>query len=181
MRGLQEEPMRKIIVSLICLLLVTACVQGQSKAQSKDPESLRGLKGVRVTIWFGRAPAMDAEQRPVVLKLLQDEAEAKFTKAGIPLLKFAQDIENAPGSPHFYVLITLDKPNGYVYPVVIDSRLFQKARLSHEPTVELSVSTWESHSIGVYDIKDIDRLRKQVSDEVDQFIKAYLTANPPAR
>jgi hypothetical protein len=177
--------MRKNTLSLICILLTMACVQvqskAQSKAQSKDPESLRGLKGVRLTIWFGRAAAMDAEQRPVVLKMLQDDAEAKFTKAGIPLLKFAQEIENAPGSPQFYVLITLDKPNGYVFPVVIESRLFQKARLSHDPSVELSVSTWESHSIGVYDIKDLEMLRKQVSNDVDGFIKAYLIANPPAK
>ena len=173
--------MRKFTLSLFCLLFAMVCAQAQSKAQSKDPDSLRGLKGVRLTIWFGRAPAMDAEKRPVVLKILQDEAEAKFTKAGIPLLKFAQQIENTPGSPHFYVLITLDKPNGYVFPVVIESRLFQKARLSHDPSVELSVSTWESHSIGVYDIKDIDRLRKQVGGDVDEFIKAYLIANPPER
>lgn len=171
--------MRKLTLSLICMLVVTAGAQAQSKAQSKDPDSLRGLKGVRVTIWFGRAAAMDAEQRPAVLKLLQADAEAKFTKAGIPLVKFAQDFENAPGSPHFYLLITLDKPNGYVYPVVIETRLFQKARLSQDPAVELSVSTWESHSIGVYDIKDTERLRKQVGDEVDEFIKAYLIANPP--
>jgi hypothetical protein len=181
MRDLKEELMRKLTLSLICILLAMACVQAQSKAQSKDPESLRGLKGVRLTIWFGRAATMEAKQRSVVLKMLQDDAEAQFTKAGIQLLKFAQEIEKTPGSPHFYVLITLDKPNGYVFPVVIESRLFQKARLSHDPSVELSVSTWESRSIGVYDIKDLDMLRKQVRNDVEEFIKAYLIANPPAK
>ena len=173
--------MRKFIAALICLVFTLTCAQAQSKAQSKDPESLRGLKGVRVTIWFGRAEAMDAEQRPVVLKMLQDDAEAKFKRAGIPLLKFAQEVENAPGSPHFYVLITLDKPNGHVFPVVTESRLFQKARLSHDPSVELSVSTWESHGVGVYDIKDLSMLRRQVGQEVDEFIKAYLIANPTVK
>lgn len=154
--------MRKIIATLICMLLTVTCAQAQSKAQSKDPESLRGLKGVWLTIWFGRAGALDAEQRPIVLKMLQDDAEAKFTKAGIPLLKFAQEIENAPGSPHFYVLITLDKPNGYVFPVVTEARLFQKARLSHDPSVELSVSTWESRGVGVYDIKDLGHVSEEM-------------------
>jgi hypothetical protein len=163
------------------MLLAITCAQAQSKAQSKDPDSLRGLKGVWLTLYFGRADAMDAERRPVVLKTLQDDAEAKFVKAGIPLLKFAQEVENAPGSPHFMVTITLDRPNGYVFPVVTESRLFQKARLSRDLSVELSVSTWESHSIGAYDIKDLDMLRMQVGREVDEFIKAYLTANPEAR
>lgn len=173
--------MRKFIVALLCVIFTITCAQAQSKAQSKDPDSLRGLKGARVTVWFGRADAMDAEQRPVVLKMLQDDAEAKFTKAGISLLKFAQEVENAPGSPHFYVLITLDKPNGYVFPVVTEARLFQKARLSHAPSIELSVSTWESHGVGVYDIKDLNMLRMQVGQEVDEFIKAYLIANPSTK
>ena len=124
---------------------------------------------------------MDAEQRPTVLKMLQGEAEAKFTKAGIPLLKYAQEIEDTPGSPHFYVLITLDKPNGHVFPVVVQSRLFQKARLSRDPSFEYSVSTWESHSIGDYDIKDLNMLRMQVGNDVDGFIKAYLIANSPIK
>ena len=170
--------MRKIVLAIICAAFAVAGAQAQSIAQSKDPESLRGLKGVRLTVWFGRADAMDAERRPVVLKTLQADAETKFTKAGIPLLKFAQEVEEAPGSPHFYVLVTLDKPNGYVFPVVTESRLFQKARLSHNPAVELSVSTWESHSVGAYDIKDLEMLRMQVGNEVDAFIKAYLIANP---
>jgi len=173
--------MRAIIGALACVFLTITYAQAQSKAQSKDPESLRGLKGVRLTISFGRADGLDAERRPAVLKALQDDAEAKFIEAGIPLLKFAQEIENAPGSPHFRTIVTLDRPNGYVFPVVTESRLFQKARLSRDPSVELFVSTWESHSVGAYDVKDLDMLRMQVGREVDGFIKAYLIANPGAR
>lgn len=173
--------MRAITGVMACMLLTITCAQAQSNAESKDPESLRGLKGVRLTISFGRADALDAERRPAVLKALQDDAQAKFIKARIPLLKFAQEIENAPGSPHFRVIITLDKPNGYVFPVVTESRLFQKARLSRDPSVEMLVSTWESHSVGTYDVKDLDMLRVQVGNEVDGFIKAYLTANPESQ
>lgn len=170
--------MRKMVLALATILLTLTCTQAQARALPTETDSLRGLKGVRLTVWFGRADAMDAEQRPVVLKMLQDEAEAKFRKAGIPLLKFAQEIEAAPGSPHFQVLITLDKPNGYVFPVVTESKLYQKARLSHDSSVELTVSTWETHGVGVYDLRNLSMLRQQVGQEVDQFIKAYLLANP---
>lgn len=169
--------MRKTIVALGCLLITTAYVSAQTKAQSRDPESLRGLKGIALTINFGRAEALDAAQRPIVLNLLRSDARAKFQKAGIPLLEFAQAIEKAPGSPRLYVTITMDKPNGHVYPVVTHSRLLQKARLSSDPSIELSVSTWETHSVGVYELTDLEMLRQQVGMEVGQFIASFLAAN----
>jgi len=173
--------MGKTVVALACLLLTSTFVSSQTTAQSRGPESLRGLKGVRLVIGFGRAEAMDEAQRSVVLKLLQSDAKSKFLKAGIPLLEFAQDIENAPGSPQFFVTITMDKPNGYVYPVVTHSRLVQKARLSSDPSIELMVSTWETHGIGVYELTNVEMLRRQVGTDIDQFIESYMTANPKIR
>jgi len=170
--------MRKTILLLTCLLAAFANTQAQTVAQSSDPETLQGLKGVRLVVMLGRAEALEAERRPILQKLLQEDAEAKFAKADIPLLKFAQDLENASGSPTFFLWVTLDKPNGHVFPVVTKSNLLQKARLSRDSSVELSVSTWESGSIGVYDIKDWDELRRQVGSQIDEFIKDYLTANP---
>ena len=171
--------MRTLAGLIVFMLLTMTCAHAQSN--TKDPEVLRGLKGLRLTVYFGRAPAMEAEQRSVVQKMLQAEAEAKFTKAGIPLLKFTQETEKEPGSPHFVVTLTLDKPNGYVFPVVSDARLFQKVRLSRDPSVEVSVSTWETHGVGVYNIKDLDMLRLQVNQAVDEFIKYYQTVNPDPR
>ncbi len=146
--------------------------------QSRDPESLRGLKGVRLIIQFGRAEAMEAVQRPVILKTLQDDTRAKFLKAGIPLLETAQEIDKAPGSPQFFVTITMDKPNGHVYPVVTKSKLLQKVRLVSDPSIELNISTWETHGVGVYELSNLEMLRGQVGTAVNQFIKSYLTANP---
>lgn len=76
---------------------------------------------------------MDEAQKPMVLKRLQDDARAKFQRAGIPLLENANEVENAAVSPHFLVVITMDIPNGHVFPVVTQSRLLQKVRLSLDP------------------------------------------------
>lgn len=166
--------MRKFIVALSCMLFVATYAQ----AQSPDEESLSGLKGVRLVVMFGRAEALEKEQRPAVLKLLQNDAEAKLARAGIPLLKTTTDMENAPGSPQLFVTVTLDKPNGHVFPVVSRTRLLQKARLTQNPSLELEVSTWETHSIGDYEITNLEMMRQQVGNEIDMFIKAYLAANP---
>jgi hypothetical protein len=160
------------------LLITTVYVSAQTRAESIDTESLRGLKGVRLIIMFGRAGAMEEALRPDVLKVLQSDAKAKFQKAGIALLEFAQEVENAPGSPQLIVKITMDKPNGYVYPVVTETKLLQKARLSSNPSLELSVPTWETHGIGVYEVTNMKMLRQQVGSHIDQFIKAYQIVNP---
>jgi hypothetical protein len=138
--------------------------------------SLRGLKGVRLTVMFGRSDAMDAAQRPAVLKVLQDDAKAQIQKAGIHLLESATEIENA-GSPHLMMIITMDKPNGFAYPLVTELKLFQRANLGRDPSIEISVVTWTTFGVGAPEV-NLEMLRSQVSTEVDQFIKDYLAENP---
>ena len=158
-------------------VLVAVCASIPSIAQSRDPEGLKGLKGVRLIVMFGRASAMDEAQKPIVLKLLQDDSKAKFQKAGIPLLEFADEVENA-GSPHFIVTITMDKPNGHVFPVVTRARLLQKVRLSRDASIEMSICTWETDGVGDYELTNLEMLRGQVGVAVDQFIAAYREVNP---
>lgn len=164
--------MKKVLLVIACLLLSSAYVA----AQSRGPETLRGLKGVRLVIMYGRADALDEAQRPVVLKLLEGDSRTKFKEAGIPLLQFAQEIE-AAGSPQLIVYVTLDKPNGFVYPVVIESKLFQRARLTRDPAMEVDVETWESHGIGAPKL-NVETIRSLLATEVDQFIKDFMAVNP---
>jgi hypothetical protein len=145
-------------------------------AQSREAANLRGLRGVRLVIMFGRADAIDESQRPGVLKLLEADAKAKFQKAGIPLLQFANEIEEA-GSPQLIITITLDKPNGFVYPLVTDVKLLQRVRLTRDPSIESDLPTWQTYGVGAPAFT-VQMIRTQVSGEIDQFIKDYTAANP---
>ncbi|HBB96974.1 MAG TPA: hypothetical protein DC054_16470 [Blastocatellia bacterium] len=164
-------------LAFVFLLIAPALLHAQISAESHYPESLRGLNGVRLVVRFSRAEALEKDQQPIVLKLLQSDAENKLTKAGIPILKTAEDLNHAPGSPELYVTVTLDKPNGHVFPVVSETRLLQRMRLSRDSSKEFLVLTWMTHGIGVYPLTDLDQMRSQVGAEIDQFIKAYLIAN----
>ena len=78
--------MRKLSLSLVFLLVTSAYVVAQSGEQrnmrrgpDKQAESLRGLKGVSLTVdLFDRDGAMDAAERRAELKVLQDDAKAKL-------------------------------------------------------------------------------------------------------
>jgi hypothetical protein len=164
--------MKKTVLGLALLLIALT----PALAQSRRAENLRGLKGVRLVIMFGRADAMEEGQRPAVLKLLEGDAKAKFKKAGIPLLQFANEIEEA-GSPQLIVTITLDKPNGNVYPLVTDMRLLQKVRLVRDPSIEADVPTWQTHGVGAPGFT-VQMIRTQIASEIDQFLEDYTAANP---
>jgi hypothetical protein len=164
--------MKTTIFGLALLLITSTSVL----AQSRRAENLRGLKGVRLVIMFGRADAMDEAQRPAVLKLLEEDARLKFQKAGIPLLKFANEIEDA-GSPQLIVSITLDKPNGNVYPLVTDMRLLQRVRLVRDPSIEADVPTWQTYGVGAPQFT-VQMIRTQIASEIDQFLDDYFAANP---
>jgi hypothetical protein len=109
------------------------------------------------------------------LQLVEADATAKFQKAGIPLLRFTQEVEEA-GSPHLLVSITSDKPNGFVYPLVTNVKLHQRVRLAREPSIEADLATWETYGIGGPDLT-VAMIRSQVATEIDQFIRDYNAVN----
>ena len=81
----------KRILSAVTLVFLTSSIASAQFAPSK--ENLRGLKGVRLIVMFGRADALDEAQRPEVIKMLEADTTAKLQKAGIPLLRFNDEIE----------------------------------------------------------------------------------------
>ena len=93
-------------------------------------------------VMFARAEAIDEAERPAILKLVEADATAKFQKAGIPLLRYANEVEDA-GSPLLLVYITCDKPNGFVYPLVTNIKLLQRVRLTRDPSIEADLETWQ--------------------------------------
>lgn len=165
--------MKRIIVALIFLLATSSAALAQF---AQDTENLRGLTGVRLIVMFGRADGLDEAQRPEVLKMLEADATAKLQQAGIPLLRFAGEVEKA-GRPRLIVLVTLDKPNGFVHPLVTEVKLQQSVRLARDPSIETDAVTWSRSGVGGPRL-EIPMMRRQVATLIDQFIQDYLSANP---
>jgi hypothetical protein len=169
--------MLRMILGVAFLLVVPSAVVGQAEAGHAGQEgNLRGLSGVRLVIMFGRADALDGAQRPEVLKMLEADTTAKLQKAGIPLLRFNDQIEKA-GSPQLIVMVTLDKPNGFVHPLVTEVKLLQRVRLARDPAIETDAVTWDIRGVGGPKL-DIAMMRRQVASEIDRFIQDYMSVNP---
>jgi hypothetical protein len=91
------------------------------------------------------------------------------------LLRFANEVEGA-GSPQLIVYITLDKPNGFVYPLVTNVKLLQRVSLARDPSIQADLTTWERSGIGGPNVT-VEMIRGQVGTEIDQFIKDYSAVN----
>ena len=165
--------MKRILLA-IPFLLATSSVALAQFAPSTD--NLRGLTGVRLIVMFGRADGLEEAQRPGVLKMVEADVTAKLQQAGIPLLRYAGEVEKA-GFPRLVVLITLDVPNGFVYPLVTEVKLLQRVRLARDPSIQTDAITWRLEGVGGPKL-DLDMIRRQVAGEIDRFIDDYVSVNP---
>jgi hypothetical protein len=146
-------------------------------AQLKDKASaLQGLSGIDFTVSLGFIqfvnPRLQALSDP-----LQRESQNRLKQAGIPLLRFASEVERA-GYPLLNVVVILDE-NGVSYAPAIDvrSQLWQRVQPIRELRKYTYLPTWESHASDGPAITE-EALRKIVNSQLDQFIEAYKAANP---
>ena len=165
-------------------LLATSIVASAQFAPSK--ENLRGLTGVRLIVMFGNCPSrdlsdcakgLDEARRPQVLRMLEADVTAKLQNAGIPLFGLADERSSKAGGPKLIVLVTLDKLNGFVYPIVTEVKLLQMARLVRDPSIELNAVTWSRYGVGGPEL-EIEKVRNLTASLIDQFIEAYRSENP---
>ena len=175
--------MTRITLALTFLLATTSVASAQF---TPSKENLRGLTGVRLIVMFGNCPTrdpincaegLDEAQRPEVLKMLEADATAKLQNAGIPLFGSVDKRNSTAGGPKLIVMVTLDKPNGFIHPIETELKLLQRVRLSRDPSIEFDALTWSQEGVGAPKL-EIPIIRRLVANHLDRFIEDYLSVNP---
>lgn len=166
----------KRVILLVAFLWGGPCVVMGQSGHGGQEKNLRGLKGLRLVVMFARAGAIAEAEQTAILKLVEADAAAKLEKAGIRLLRYVDEVEDA-GSPQLIVYITTDKPNGFVYPLVTNVKLLQRVLLARDPSIQADLATWEKSGVGGPNVT-VEMIRSQVATEIDQFIRDYRAANP---
>ncbi len=149
-----------------------------SPAVAQDTENTRatlaGLTGVEVLV---EGMGTDAEKDGLAKSTLQTDVELKLRQAGICVLgeneRFA-----VPGSPLLYLRVSTLLGEGlYVFDIILE--LNQMVRLVRNPSITLLTRTWAATGkFGLVGKNKLSTKREDVRDQVDQFINAYLAANP---
>ena len=159
----------------VCVLLVAAS-PGRADNE-RQRQTLAGLKGLSIVV---EDLSPEAEKDGLSSATLQADLEAKVRGAGISVLTDDQ-AGRAPGSPHLYLKISAMKHTGgfYAYHLLLGVR--QRVTLVRAARVAGFAMTWSAtDSLGTVAWANLPSIREDVKAKADQFVKAYLAANPPA-
>ena len=165
----------KAVLGALALLFPTVA----SPSVGQGEETLAGLKGVSVYVEHIKDEVQhDGLEEARILT----DVELRLRQAGVPILTKQQVFDSA-GSPILDVDVHAVKATAggvapfYAYNVHIE--LNQEVRLVRKPSLKVHATTWSAgSSVGVVAADELRSVRDVVRDQTDQFINAYLAANP---
>jgi hypothetical protein len=137
-------------------------------------KTLRGLKGVKVTITIESKLLEEME----IENQLQTDAELKLRMAGIKVVS-SGELSKLPGRPELVLTVHAYKVNKTAYISTIGIDLLQDVTLIRNNTWARGI-TWSTGWVGwtppTYSLSD--QFRDGVKGCIDMFINAYLSVNP---
>ena len=137
-------------------------------------ESLRDLKGIYVSV---EKLTQEIQKDGLTKDRIQGDVELMLRMAGIKTLS-KEEWFDEEGSPSLYVnanVLKLSATREYVYSVNISFK--QTVYPIRKPMEITGAATWSVGGI-VGITPDLGKIRASVKEQVDEFIKAYLSVNP---
>jgi len=167
----------KKIVLIVCVCVLAALAPLSSSWAFGTELSRASMDGVRgVTVRVEGSLEEDFEQQGLTKDTLRGEVESQLQAAGITLLSDLVFLETKERPMLNITINTLKQGEGYIFSVI--AQLYQHVYLIKKGQDRTyPAASWSSAgAIGIlYNPEDI---RSLVKEEVDAFVKAYLSANP---
>ncbi len=163
----------RLASSLVLLLSSGFAAMGHAQIDA-DAQSLTGVRRVAVVV-----ESMSEGQQALGLSefTIQTDVELRLRQAGIQVVSAKE-----PHDAWLYVQVTTTiGPGSNAWHVHLG--LNQVVTLARNPTLVLSEETWQARGrIGLSpEGQIVEPTRNAVRDQVDQFLNAWLAANPPQR
>ncbi|RJR36990.1 MAG: hypothetical protein C4576_23215 [Desulfobacteraceae bacterium] len=161
---------RMVVIMLVALTAVLTYAESSLAVDSgKSSESLRGLKGVAVTIEVADEKGLKGG---VTLHSMRTEVEEKLALAGIQILS-EEELIKEPGQPSLYVTVNFLKVGSLTLTDVYLG-LHQGVLLIRNMNNPVMVNTWSVSAL----VTDSALVRDALRNSTDKFIEAYFSMNP---
>lgn len=166
--------MKKSWVAALVLTVMLVCPVLASDTEY-DRATLAGLSGVHVLV---ENTTVERKEEWLSRATLQTDVELRLRQNGIRVLTREAQL-TTPGSPFLYVR-AVSMPDGFGgFVVCIELILSQGVVLERNPSIASTADTWSATSVmGRIGPNSKFKVRETVRDQVDQFVNAYLAANP---
>jgi hypothetical protein len=164
---------RRVYLGMALTVLTGACLAGDS---AMDRATLRGLKAVKVVV---DPPPAEMERAGLDRDHLRAIIEQKLKDAGIRIdndvIEFL-GLGISGGQAGRKGPLSLGKSPTSIN---LSLGLYQVLVLSRDQTIKTVAETWEAQKVISATTKTLDHVLPEAIDElVDQFVKAYRSANP---
>ncbi len=163
---------------LAALALLSASVLSPLVAQGDNEytrETLAGLTGVYVSV--ENIPD-EAQRDGLDTTRIRTDVELRLRQASITVLTQQEWLSTA-FAPYLYVDVQAIKNRANVYAFSANVELRQRVTLVRNPAMSILPTTWSATGIiGTVGSQKLGSVRDDVRDLADQFINAYLAANP---
>ena len=165
----------KTVLAVLALLSATVVspLAGQGDYELSRA-TLAGLTGVYVLV----ENILDEAQRDGLdTTQIRTDVELKLRQAGIAVLT-RQEWLSTVAAPFLYVNVQAFKNQAHVYAFSANVELRQRVTLVGNPSMVVRATTWSAGIIGTVGSQKVASVREDVRDLTDEFINAYLAANP---
>lgn len=168
----------------VTILFLAACIAlaafqpvafAQLPSQDASRDSLRGLKGLRVTI---DPLPLEADKAGLDRTTLQTDTELKLRTAGVPVLAGERAFET-PLDAYLQIRLVLVPGRFRTWAYSLSMQLVQPAKLNNGLTA--FASTWQRGEVGLLTTGKLPTLRTTASDMANMFVNDYLAANQAVR
>ena len=162
------------IITIVIFALLNVTTFSLAGYHSIQRESLRGLKGVYVSV---ENLTPEIQKDGLTKDRIQGDVELMLRTAGIKILS-KEEWFDEEGGPSLYVnanVLKLSATSEYVYSVNISFK--QTVYPIRKPMEITGAATWSVGGI-VGITPDLGKIRASIKEQVDEFIKAYWSVNP---
>lgn len=168
---------RIFLIIVITLNLLNPAFAGLYGTDSDDTRpTLKGLPGVYVSITVDE----EGQQLGLDPRQLQNDAELKLRMAGINVFNEAEHNQRYPNSAVLAGEIKVDCTlKGYGFCTKgVEVAVYQPIRLERANSILSVAPTWRVAASGYFKTDQPDYVRNEFKDDIDNFVNAYLAANP---
>ena len=160
------------------MAVFAAALFGANPAHADNETQRRSLAGLGGAHLHLTLEGDDLESHQLTEATLRPEIEAGLAATGLRLLT-PETSAQEPGVPWLFASVALQKSqDGKVYAWSVRLELEQRACLERDPKACGSAVTWSSHRFGSVGRRRVQTLHQDVMDSVNEFVAAYVAANP---
>jgi hypothetical protein len=169
--------LRAVWILVVIMRLIGAAEPASGTDSEWSRATLAGIRGFYVTVDLNNK-LLEASHGMLDSTQVRSDVELKLRSAGIRVLSESEWLKTA-GMPGLGVAVdALKQGDDPIYTYSIHVMVSQEVSLDRKPLVSEWTETWSTGSLGIAGSDNVPKIRDFIKDQVDQFLNAYLAANP---